>query len=342
MGTYLFSVIIPTYNSEEFLTETLNSLLNQTEKNFEVIIIDDGSADNTKEIVLGFKEKLNLKYFYQENSGQLISRRNGVKKANGEYILFLDADDYLRNDALQILSTIVLDFCPSIILFNAMRFSRNCVEPFLPPLLEGEGPIQIDNKEFFINKILNTKELNNLCLKCTKRSLFLKVLKTNLIEANLEEDLVEFARLVKYIDNAIYINEKIYFYRLNEKSITNSFNEKYYLSIRNVSQELESEFINYNIQDYENVISNRFIREIYGSLIQIADSKCKKNHKNKIKYIANISNDPYFREKVDIYLRNSHFDHRTLLLLFLYKKKYEITYILIYVIYHIRKIKRHK
>lgn len=85
------SVIIPTYNSAKYVTEAIDSVLAQTYKNYEIIVIDDGSTDNTKELLKSYKKK--IKYIYQENKGQAWARNTGIKKAKGELIAFLDADD---------------------------------------------------------------------------------------------------------------------------------------------------------------------------------------------------------------------------------------------------------
>jgi glycosyltransferase involved in cell wall biosynthesis len=90
-----FSVIIPTYNRQEPLRRALQSLVTQTYKNFEVIVCDDGSTDNTREVVTSFKNDLNLKHIWEENwGGPARPRNNGIKEATSEWICFLDSDDW--------------------------------------------------------------------------------------------------------------------------------------------------------------------------------------------------------------------------------------------------------
>ena len=85
------SVIIPTYNRAEYLPEAIDSVLNQAYQDFEIIVIDDGSTDNTREALLPYMEK--IRYMYQENKGISAARNAGIKISNGEYIAFLDSDD---------------------------------------------------------------------------------------------------------------------------------------------------------------------------------------------------------------------------------------------------------
>ena len=107
------SVIIPTYNREEFITETINSVLNQTYKDFEIIVVDDGSTDNTKQKLESFK--LKIKLIEQKNSERAIARNNGVRNSKGEYLAFLDSDDVWIKNKLE-KQVELLDSKPEVIL----------------------------------------------------------------------------------------------------------------------------------------------------------------------------------------------------------------------------------
>ena len=87
----LITVIIPTYNYGRFIGETISSILAQTYENLEVIVVDDGSKDNTRQIVESFGE--GVRYIYQENAGVSAARNNGIRNSKGEFIAMLDADD---------------------------------------------------------------------------------------------------------------------------------------------------------------------------------------------------------------------------------------------------------
>lgn len=96
------SIIIPVYNAEKYIGKCLDSILNQTYKNIEVIVVNDGSTDNSEEIIKQYtkNEKYNIKYFKNENRGVSFSRNFGVNYAEGDYIFFVDADDYLDEKLL--------------------------------------------------------------------------------------------------------------------------------------------------------------------------------------------------------------------------------------------------
>lgn len=95
------SVIIPVYNSEKTIEKTLISIQNQSIKDIEILVIDDGSTDHSKKIICEkMKEDSRIKYLYQKNSGAGFARNNGIKQASGKYIAFMDADDCYPNDGV--------------------------------------------------------------------------------------------------------------------------------------------------------------------------------------------------------------------------------------------------
>ncbi len=95
------SVVIPTYNSAKFLSCSITSVINQTFKDFEIIVVDDGSFDDTEKILKPYLK--DIRYFYQKNSGSAKARNIGINKANGEWIAFLDSDDYWENNHIEMM-----------------------------------------------------------------------------------------------------------------------------------------------------------------------------------------------------------------------------------------------
>lgn len=112
MNKYLFSIVIPTYNCEKFISKTLNSIIKTQESNLEVVICDDSSTDNTKKIIDKYHNKLNINFFTRP-AGQYIkhcpanTRREGLKQAQGKWIIFLDHDDLLPIDVFKVIRKII-------------------------------------------------------------------------------------------------------------------------------------------------------------------------------------------------------------------------------------------
>lgn len=104
MKKNLVSIIIPVYNAHEFLDKCINSVINQTYKNIELIMINDGSTDNSLEIINSYSKKYKfIHIFDQKNSGAGAARNKGIQHATGDYLLFLDSDDYIDNDYVETL-----------------------------------------------------------------------------------------------------------------------------------------------------------------------------------------------------------------------------------------------
>jgi glycosyltransferase involved in cell wall biosynthesis len=149
----LTSIIIPCYNYGELIQETLASLLAQSYRNWEAIVIDDGSTDDTAENVLKLSEKdSRIKYFYQSNQGVSEARNYGLRQARGEFIQFLDADDILSSRKIEKQATLLInkpfiDICYTQtyyfkhpdrdLLYGSFQLKPDEYTP--PPSLEGKG-----------------------------------------------------------------------------------------------------------------------------------------------------------------------------------------------------------
>jgi glycosyltransferase involved in cell wall biosynthesis len=98
----LFSIIIPTYNRAHLISKAIDSVIAQTFENWELIIVDDGSTDNTKKLIASYQVKdSRIHYIYQENAERSAARNNGIDQAKGSYVCFLDSDDYYLKDRLK-------------------------------------------------------------------------------------------------------------------------------------------------------------------------------------------------------------------------------------------------
>ena len=102
------SVIIPVYNVEKYLKDCINSILNQTYSNWEMILVDDGSVDNSGDICDKFsKNDSRIHVIHQTNKGVSFARNKGIEKANGEYLIFIDSDDWIENNMFEEMITAI-------------------------------------------------------------------------------------------------------------------------------------------------------------------------------------------------------------------------------------------
>lgn len=116
-----YSIIVPVYNTEKYIDKCLKSIFSNTYKNFEVIIVNDGSTDKTENIINKYIKKYdNIIYIKQKNIGLSLARNNGVKKATGDYLLFIDSDDYVEKNLLENINKNIDDL-------DVLRYQLNIV-----------------------------------------------------------------------------------------------------------------------------------------------------------------------------------------------------------------------
>jgi glycosyltransferase involved in cell wall biosynthesis len=146
-----FSIIIPTYNRGELIENTIKSVLQQTFKDFELLIIDDGSTDNTKEIVVQqISQDNRVHYYHQRNSERAIARNNGAKKSKGKYLIFLDSDDtFSSTDHLQNIHAFIISKKEEIGLYFTGAVIYNQFQTFTSKKYESE---EINSFDFFVNE----------------------------------------------------------------------------------------------------------------------------------------------------------------------------------------------
>lgn len=165
------SIIITTWNSEETIINAIESAINQEYEDLEIIIIDDGSVDNTEKKVTEFIKKYeNIKYYKKENTGVSDTRNFGIRKATGDYILFLDDDDYLEKDLLKRLKPYILKG-NSLVKYKLRKIDEkgNLLENIDGPVFENLSGEEGFN-ELYSEDIL----IDSPCIYLIKKDIFIK------------------------------------------------------------------------------------------------------------------------------------------------------------------------
>ena len=123
---YKISVIIPVFNSSLYLDHCLSTVVNQTLKDIEIILIDDGSTDDSLNVIKNYAKKYNnIKYTSKENEGQAIARNIGIQMSSGEFITFIDSDDYIELNMLEKLYNIAKSDNSDIVLCDYVEEYSN-------------------------------------------------------------------------------------------------------------------------------------------------------------------------------------------------------------------------
>lgn len=219
----MISVIIPVYNASEYIIDTLTHIYNQNVEDVEIVIVNDGSKDNSLELIGKFildKNIHNIKLITQENAGLSAARNIGIESSTGDYIAFLDADDLLENGYFENIKNIVNNFKPDIIQFNFSLFRGSYLEKSSSGLyFKYDGLVDVDNN--LLNEVFNYNSWY-VWSRVYKRELF------NNIEFPVGynfEDAFVVPCIFLNSGNVYFLNKSIYLYRYNPNSITRNKNE---------------------------------------------------------------------------------------------------------------------
>ena len=130
----IISVIMPVYNREKFVTTAIESVLNQSFKNLELIIVDDGSTDGTLELCNKYRDCKNVKIFTNENHGCSYSRNFGMEKASGKYLMFMDSDDWIEPDMIKRMYDRMKEEDSDVVICGVSMESSNHIDVMIPKL----------------------------------------------------------------------------------------------------------------------------------------------------------------------------------------------------------------
>ena len=220
----MFSIICPTYNSEEFLESSINSIIKQTCSDWELIIVDDGSTDGTGKICdnLASSDK-RIKVIHQDNQGQSKARLNGVHSALGQYILFLDSDDQYEPNALEVIAKHLDNNDLKLLVYNATIIQKNKnISPVYKFDTTKSGIPEVD---FFLKR-----RISYFWSICFKRELFdlPRDVLDKFFSLSYSEDLYLIYNIVKKITSKDYeiIDMNLYKYFYNDGSLTKNQNAK--------------------------------------------------------------------------------------------------------------------
>lgn len=281
------SIIIPAYNAASYIEDCINSVISQTKKELEIIIINDGSTDNTLEIVKKYKDK-RIKLFTTKNNGIGKTRNTGLKKAQGKYIFFLDSDDYIAKDAMENLYKKAIDLKADIVVGNMLR-------------LKDDNSLTKDEINFPEGNLDNNKtQIFEIPLgPCGK--LFKKdILTVNFSEEYKYEDVPFTANAIKNSKKTIKCNDYIYYYRIHDNSETTSMDKRVFDILEILKQ--TNSFFNKSIYDELEYLNIQLLSRYNLQQKNQKDKKLAKDFLNKSfahlnKYFPNWKKNKYLKKR---------------------------------------------
>ena len=263
------SILVPAYNVENYIEECIDSLLD-LDTNYEIIIINDGSTDNTKQILQKYKKIKYIKIINQENMGIAHTRNNLLKNATGKYIFFIDSDDYINKEKFNELLKKVNN--QDLILFNYNIFNNNNKK--VKKNIFNENFINIKkNKDFFFKLISKRNDLY-LWTFLIKREL---ITKSNInFLPYLFEDLQFLINVIYYSKTIEFINLDIVNYRINRENQVTKVHSYENISHRIIMSDLTIKQVKkYNLSNKLKILLFKRIANIYYSAIPLINDKTK-------------------------------------------------------------------
>ena len=227
--TEKITVIVPVYNVENYLKKCLDSLINQTYKNLEIIVINDGSTDNSGGICQEYAQKdSRIIYIEKENGGLSDARNAGLDRMTGSYVTFVDSDDWIEQDYVEVLYNKLTEYQADVSVGN--YYSYNEDEGMYYFHINGDSYYEkvFDNVSIFEN-LYESQEMKSFALisawgKLYKASLFDYI---RFDKGKLGEDGYMNQKLYLLVQKVIYINQGLYAYRQRSGSITKTWTEKW-------------------------------------------------------------------------------------------------------------------
>jgi glycosyltransferase involved in cell wall biosynthesis len=240
MYSIIFSIIIPVYNVELYLRQCLESVLNQTYSDFEVVCVNDGSTDNSAAILNEYaRNGARIKIIDQKNRGLSAARNAGIKGASGEYILLLDSDDWLEPNTLQTLAD--KQDGEDMVCFNGRRWFEDGTTETPDKGIEEQG---MTGWNYYNKYALQPRKFHFVCtvLRLYKRTFLLK---NNLFfkEGIYHEDNLFTPIACYYAQSVRVIPDTLYVYRIRQGSITQQNDSQRIFDLVQVANQLSAFFI---------------------------------------------------------------------------------------------------
>ena len=280
----MISIIVPVYNVEKWLDCCIESIINQTYKDIEIILVDDGSTDNSGKICDNWAEKdERIVVVHKENGGLSDARNAGIDKASGEWIVFVDSDDFVHKDMAKISFEAAVKYNADLVAFGYLRVPEDCNEE-ISKLTEEKEELFVGQKllyEYLYNRKGDVVAWNKLYRREIWSTLRYPV-------GKIHEDEFVIVDVLQSVNKSVVLDKVLYYYRQREGSIVN---EK---ELKAAYDALEAFELRYDKLKSDKVLGTRSLTIILKYIINIynrENSKCKKRELLK-KY-----RDYFFKDK---------------------------------------------
>ena len=230
MNNELISIIVPIYNTEKYLHQCLDSILNQTYTNFEVLLVNDGSTDSSGIICQEYVENDSRFRYFEKNNGGVASARNlGLERSGGAYITFIDSDDWVEPNYLDVLYTALKENDTDVAISTYKRFAQDGVFYLRSYSREDDEFLNIGtrSRDSFLEILPRLGELDHSFYSISSKLIKRKIIGNLLFDEQISyaEDLNFFFHLYLGVESVVYVRDYTYVYRTHDASTSQNINE---------------------------------------------------------------------------------------------------------------------
>lgn len=295
MEKELISVVIPVYNVEKYLKRCVESVVNQTYKNLEIILVDDGSPDECPQICDKLsKEDERIKVIHKSNQGLGMARNTGIENATGKYICFFDSDDYVELTTIEKSYDSIKKNKADIVIYGLSCVNNNgeVISQMVPNMskkvYEGDEVVNIFLPSLIAHNPVNGKKegLNMSAWSCMYSMELIKKSNWRFVSEReyISEDFYSLLVLYKNVTSVSIVPEPFYYYCDNEQSLTHTFNENRYARVRECYEGMINVADEY---EYPKVVRESLYSQYIGSTIGVMKLVVKSDMPKKTK-VSNI------------------------------------------------------
>ena len=230
MNNELISIILPIYNTEKYLHECLDSIINQTYANFEVLLVNDGSTDSSGIICQEYVERdSRFRYFEKDNGGVASARNLGLEHSEGTYITFIDSDDWVEQNYLDVLYTALKENDTDVAISTYKRFAQDGVFYLRSYSREDDEFLNLGtrSRDSFLEILPRLGELDHSFYSISSKLIKRKIIGNLLFDEQVSyaEDLNFFFHLYLGVESVVYVRDYTYIYRTHDASTSQNVNE---------------------------------------------------------------------------------------------------------------------
>lgn len=297
-----FSIIVPVFNSQQYIEECVKSVLNQSYDDYELIIVDDGSTDGSLKIcrALQRKHEKKIRLITQSNWGPYEARKVGMRHSEGKYLLFLDSDDVLRNDALLILRNTLKVHPVDLLVFHLTSRADFVADRstlyFSLPGLSQDSKIAVEDCR---RELIQSDRFNNLATKAVARHCCEDLMReTTVSRIVMGEDKLALACILSRVKSCFIINEALYYYRPNVESTTKSeFNIRRMLDLCTVHDRMQHFVNQWNCEYLSSQQWSLWLSQLATEVAELARSRMK--YQEKVRFCRRLRDINLFDEAIE-------------------------------------------